>query len=328
MMVKKTFRQQGFVLVVVLCMLIMMTALMVGFNRQSNVYLRQAQELEDSKQALHCALAAFNIAKAAIKEGDDITTNETLRCLLLKENEFEIGRGKCTLTVAEESGKININLLRDINGRINKAGTGQLLRIIELLNRKNSGQARIDYDIAASIIDWTDKDDRITDLDFATGRNCGAESGYYRKLNPAYECKNAPLDNTSELGLVKSVTPQVFGLLCDYITVYGDGKININCAEKIVIESLSDKMDPALAGMIIEYRKIKAYQSVEQLRQVPGMTDRIFNQIRRLVTVRSKQPFYRITAQAGVNRQICKIAAVLKRDNKTQNVNVVWYQEL
>ena len=320
--------RRGFVVVVVLCMIICLAVLLLGFNYQSRTNLRAVDDFKKSAQALNCAKAGLNVAIAAIKDTNDIQTNKTLPNLFSEENTFDVGDGQCSITITEENGKLNVNLLKDKNGRLNRTRIDQLLRLIDLLNQERAGHSYIGYGLVPAIIDWTDNDDKVTYLPFIKHENSGAESGYYGNLETPYKCKNAPLDTTEELPLVKGITPQVFDRIRDYVTVNGDGKININCASKRVIESLSEKMDPVLAQMIIDRRKFKPFGSIVELRDVPGMTDSIYNTIRKTATVSPADQYYHVTSRGNVDRPNSTIVAILRKNMKTKNVDVILYKEL
>ena len=72
--------------------------------------------------------------------------------------------------------------------------------------------------------------------------------------------------------------PQV--ALCDYLTVFGDGKANVNTAPDAVMFSLSEEWDEALAGRIVRRRGarsaeeslgVKPFREVRELDAVEGM---------------------------------------------------------
>jgi len=320
--------RKGFVVVVVLCVVIMLTVLLLGFNHKSRANLRTIDEFRKSAEALNCARAGLNVAISAIKAAGDIYTNKKLQNLLSGENMFPVGNGDCLITVTEENGKLNVNLLKDKNGRLNRTRIDQLLRLIDLLNREHRGDSHIGYGLVPSIIDWTDSDDQVTCLPFIKHENLGAESDYYADLNPPYQSRNNSLNTTEELLLVKGVTPQVFDRIREYVTVKGDGKVNINCASKLVIESLSERMDPALAKMIVDRRKIKPFGSITELQDVPGMIDSIYYKIKETATVGPTEQYYHVTSQGNVDRMSRIVAAILRRNMKTKNIDMILYKEL
>jgi general secretion pathway protein K len=318
----------GFVLVVVLCMVIMLGILLFGFNHKSRAGLLAVDNLRMSEQALNCARAGLNIAIAAVRNNEDLHTNRKLQNLLSGEITVSLDEGNCSITVTEESGRVNINLLIDENGKINRTKIDQLLRLIDLLNRENFGDFNICYELVPSIIDWIDSDDEVTYLPFIEHENSGAESDYYRSLTPPYRCRNTSFETTEDLLLLKGVTQQVFDCLQDFITVRGDGKININWASKHVIQSLSESMDPVLAQMIIDRRKIKPFGSVMELREIPGLTDSIYQAIEKIVTVSPTKQYYRVTSEGTADGLSRTTVSILARNMETKNVDVILYKEL
>ena len=126
--------------------------------------------------------------------------------------------------------------------------------------------------ISDSILDWVQPGDNP--------RLSGAKNSYYLSLNPPYYCKEAPMDDISELLLVKGVTgaiysggtdtnstlPKKFGSssspfenanyafgLKDVFTPFSDGRININTADANVLQ-LIPGVDEATAENIIKTR--------------------------------------------------------------------------
>jgi type II secretory pathway component PulK len=124
--------------------------------------------------------------------------------------------------------------------------------------------------ISDSILDWVQPGDNP--------RLAGAKNEYYLSLNPPYYCKEAPMDDISELLLVKGVTgpiynggtdtnsatPKKFGFspfennnyafgLKDVFTPFSDGRINVNTADANVLQCLPG-MDQATAENIIKTR--------------------------------------------------------------------------
>ena len=248
--------------------------------------------------------------------------------MLSGEIPLSVGDGNCSITVTDETGKLNLNMLIDNNGKPNRAGIDQFLRLIDLLKKQYPEQTDIGYGLAPSIIDWTDSDEEVTYLSFIKNEYSGAESGFYNQLAKPYKCKNAPLDTTEELLLVKGVTPQIFGLLYDHVTVYGDGKVNINSASKSVIESLSENIDPLLAQMIVDHQKFSSLNDAAELKQIPGMTDSAYNKIKKLVTAGEQGQYYHVRSQGTVGQIDRTVTAIIKRDTDKKNVQVLVYKEL
>jgi type II secretory pathway component PulK len=167
--------------------------------------------------------------------------------------------------VVDESGKININALMQLNPDMAHN---------MLLNLPNMTEG-----IANSILDWIDADD--------DPRPGGAENDYYSGLTPPYRCKNGPLNTVEELLLVQGITPSLLlgndrnrnGILdpgeddgtgvvnrgwAAYLTVYsrelnldsdGNPKIYVNDSDLNGLYSkLQSALSSDLADFILAYR--------------------------------------------------------------------------
>jgi general secretion pathway protein K len=324
---KRLTYRSGFVIIVVLALVMLLTVLLFGLNYRSRANLRAVDYAFKRIQALNYARAGLNIAIAAIKNTENLYANKKPLNLLSKEHTFELGNGCCSITLIEESGKLNVNLLKEKNGKLNRARIDQMLRLIDSLNQQCL-DSPISYSLVPAIIDWIDSDDEVTCLPFVTHNNLGVESDYYANLTPPYHCKNEPLNAIDELLLVKAMTPKIFNLMREYLTVYGNGKTNVNCAPKPVIQSLSEKMDAVLAQMIVDRRKIKSFENIAELRHVPGMTDDIYSAISKIITVSSEEQYYSVASRGDCEGLTCHIIAILTLNPTTKSVDVILYKEL
>ncbi|MFH0986379.1 MAG: general secretion pathway protein GspK [Candidatus Omnitrophota bacterium] len=133
--------------------------------------------------------------------------------------------------LTDEEGKININT----------ASQAVLKNLFEKIAHVDPRDADA---IADSIIDWRDKDD-------VPGKD-GKENDYYQSLEQPYDCKNSPFEVKEELLLVGGITPEIFEKIKDYVTIYGDGVVNVNTASVPVLVSLG--MDETVAEKVLHFR--------------------------------------------------------------------------
>lgn len=353
---KHIAHSRGFVLITVLLIVVLLTALLLEFNYASRTHLQAADSFSTRLQALNYARAGLNIAIAAINKNPDIRTNRTLRTMLSGLSVYDIDPGRCSLKLTEENGKININMLRDRSGRLDRVRIDQLLRLIDLLNqniRKHSNCPLIGYSLAPAIIDWSDPDEQVTVLPFISRENIGAESDYYKTAPTPCKCKNQPFETLEELSLVRGMTAEILhgktfkndkpfqndgpfqndeqnstDALSDYLTVCGDGKIDINCAPALVIQSLSEHIDPALAQMVVDRRKDQPFSSIAQLRDFPGLSSVAIPAIAQMLTTDPTDRYYKITASGIVNQICATITAIIKTNSVSQNTEIILYKEL
>lgn len=320
-------RRNGFVLVLVLGLVLLLSALLFGFSKTTLIRLDTAESFLEFEQALNCAQAGLAIAMAAIRDVNDLTQDPRFAKLRTGDQTFPIGDGACTLTITGESGRLNVNRLRDKQGRLDRTRIEQFLRLIDLVNQRDTGAKRIGYGIVPAVIDWIDRDDEITRLPFVSRDNQGAESRHYATRQPTRRCKNRPVDAVEELLCVKGITPEAFEALRDFLTTTGDGRININTAPKLVIQCLSEQMDPALAQMIVQQRRTKPFDSVAELKDVPGMTDNIYLAIKNTVAANPTERHYRVITRGTVGNRTCEVQATLRRNTQGGNVDIVLYRE-
>lgn len=191
--------------------------------------------------------------------GGPLGTNEALANISLEN--VELGRGRFSIKIIDLERKLNINLADQVI----------LQRGLDVLTVDYSEQGKI----VDSILDWRDTDD-YTLLN-------GTESEYYETLDPPYYAKNGPLDDLSELLLIRYITPEMYlggastnmaipmprGPLAqqraaeefptypyglrDLFTVIGQRTININTAPPEVLR-LIPGIDETIAASVITTR--------------------------------------------------------------------------
>jgi general secretion pathway protein K len=173
--------------------------------------------------------------------------------------------------VTDASRKTNVNKLLDQNGVVNQIHRDVLRRFLSFEDFR-LGLEEIE-DLLDAITDWLDVDDEVTRF--------GAESSYYLSLDRPYTCRNGAMQSLEELLLVRGVTPELFYGTEDvpgiesFLTVSGDGKVNINTAHPLVLWSLSEEMDFEMARDMAAYRESEDNDLSDPswYRQVAGMAE-------------------------------------------------------
>ena len=320
--------RDGFVLIVVLGTILLLSTLLFGFSLTARKKLEVADSFYRTEQAWSCARAGLHIAIATIAEANDLYTDPRLSKFTTGENAFSIADGSCSIMITEENGLLNVNSLKNEEGRLNRARIDQLLRLIDLLNRRETTAERISYGIVPAMIDWIDADDDVTSLPFVEHDNLGAEDAHYQTCEPPYPCRNKPVDILDELRWIKGMTPETVSRLQDALTTMGDDKTNINAAPALVLQCLSEEMAPALVEMIVSRRTRTPFQSITELRDVPRMTDNIYQSIKDTITVEPKERWFRVVSRGDSGGRSTRIEATVRRNTRAQNVDIVVYREL
>jgi general secretion pathway protein K len=314
--------EPGIVLIVVLLIIAVIAAIVFEFCHDSRVKYQLAENSLHSYQALCCAEAGLAVAVAALEQGNSIWSDETLARILSGAAPISVGSGHCTTSVVAERGKINVNSLVTRDGKPVRQRIDQMLRLIDVLNAQRAGKNPISYSLVPALMDWIDPDDEVTVPPYVQGANAGAEEEYYRSLPKPCHCKNGPVETLSELLLIKGMTREIFYGRADAertsltgfgecLTVYGDGLMNINDASATLLQTLSERIDPTLAGSIVAHRP---YQSVGELADVPGMTREVLQTLRGQVTVQPGGEYYTVTARGAVGHCVRTVRLALRRD--------------
>ncbi len=333
----KTYRHKkdGFILITVLMIIAILTALLLRSNLTSRNNLYSANSFTQQATALNCARGGLNIAMAAINKNPEITTNITLQKMIAGESSFVIKPGKCTVTVIPENGKLNINTLRQKNGKLDRTRIDQFLRLIDLVNDRVPQSQQLSYGLAPAIIDWTDPDSEVTVLPFIKRDNRGAENNDYQNIEPKRTCKNEPFDTVDELLLLKDITAEMIypaakadmPKLTELLTVFGDGKIDINAAPAMVIEAISESITETVAKRILQQRQQRPFATIQEVKGTTGLSDDAWLKLSRTITVSPEQRYYTIIATGMIDDTEKTITGIVKRNTTNKTMDLVLIRE-
>ena len=132
----------------------------------------------------------------------------------------------------DEERKININVVDRLT----------LTRLIQQVSGLDEDKSQ---GIAEAIIDWRE---------IGRSQTTGFYSDdYYSNLEYSYEPKNGDFELIDELLLIEGIDENLFNILKDFMTVYGDGKVNINTASAEVLSVLG--LSPEVISKIFLVRR-------------------------------------------------------------------------
>ena len=344
-MIRPSEHQKALVLIVVVYIVAALSMLAFALAFRSRIAIKEVQLLAERLQQEQLAIAACAQARSILAADDqsvdyfDESWFGWHELVPAEAVDLSIGKGEGSWQVnwklVDESAKINVNL-----------ALADLLLGLECLDEAT----------VASILDWIDRDD-VPNPD-------GAENDYYCSLESAYNCKNEPIDNIEELLLIKAVTPEIYygsnldeggshltetstnpveftnedsqnnpAGLCDLLTVYGDGRININTTSNQVLDATPLLSDAAVREIISTQKSATLkFSSMDDIQNNDNFTavDKLVlgqiakfnsNHFQLLIRIRKKEsPFWceyiAIIERQGENTQVLswrhKSRAVLK----------------
>ncbi len=272
----------GSAIVLAMWTLFLLAALAMVVASRVSAQLRLAQSVE--QRTLSTLAAVSGVERAIYLACSDTNgwdgPTEPWRAELWNDGGVGVGRAAFAVVNVrlEDGGLVTNRGLCDEEARINvnKADMGLLVALFEAVGVEKT----VAQELAACVCDWRDDDD-----DPLTG---GAETGYYGSLQHAYSAHNANLDSVGELLLVKGMTRDIFEKIAPHVTVFGDGKVNLNSAGRIVVRALGLAAGGRLTVCDSLASKVVAYQGAGRAFEEP-VADRIIKDLKGFVPLTAEE---------------------------------------
>jgi len=232
--------QSGFVLLIALLIILLLSVIIFEIDFQARADLRSAVNFRDDTAAYYLALSGISLGKDVLRE-DLQNQNEpwdTATDIWATEvPPVPLGEGTVSGAIKDESAKINLNQLIGNQDNLIPWRKIQLQRLFRLLE--------VNPELTDPIIDWIDKN--------SNAESYGAENDFYQFLDPPYTAKNGPMETLEELHFIKGISPEVYEKIVPYLTIYPE-RLNINTADTIILQSLHDAISEEIAKQLIENR--------------------------------------------------------------------------
>ncbi len=235
--------EHGFALLLSLLIVVLLVVIIFEADHQIRADLRAAGNFRDDLKAEFLARSGISAGEALLKEDSKISPgHDGLEELWASPiPEYPLGDGFLSGFIVDEERKINVNTLVITNNAkliVDQTRKQQLQRLFTLLD--------VNPDLVDAIGDWLDTDD--------VPQPYGAESPTYRSRDPAYSARNGKMQTLQELHMIQGITNEIYNTISPYLTVYGEGKLNVNTADSLVLQSLDEGIDETEARRMIENR--------------------------------------------------------------------------
>jgi general secretion pathway protein K len=341
--------QRGIALIIVMLVITVLSVLAAGFAYSMKVETKLARNGQNEAEMLWLGWSGVELARYVLAQQLTIPGEQRYTALnqiwaggpggtndILADIQMEnvpLGAGRITVRIEDVERRFNVNFAnRDILERaLRSAG-------VDLLEATT---------IVAAIEDWRDPDQNP--------QIGGTESDYYLSLPKPYWAKDGPLDDLSELLLIRGVTPGLYwgdssldeeapeawrarrggffsvpdligGVgLVDLFSTSGRLQVNVNTASAAVLQLLPG-IDENLAQGIVQLRAgldgsdgtedDTPFHSVGELINVPGMMPQFVQALQRYCAVQSLTFEARVEVNIGEYRR--EFVALLLRLNARQ----------
>lgn len=341
--------ERGIALILVLISVIVLAVLATGFAWSMRVEVKLARNASSERELEWLGRSGVELARYVLGQqmlvtaepydslnqkwaggpGGLATSNSPLADIQLEN--VEIGSGRVSIKIVDQERKMNINL----------ANEPMLQQALTLTGLDAAGA----QSVAACIMDWIDPDDAT--------HVSGAEKDFYQGGSPAYLPKNGPIDDLSEMLLIKGIFPELLwgpsttnrslaafqanasdasGLqpmemalptvgLADLFVPVSSGRININTASPTALQMLPF-MDENLVQEIMRFRAgpdgAEGTEDDTPLRNVGELVNVIPNRqmvqsLMQFCDVRSRT--FEVTVEAEIGSYRRRFVALLARNN-------------
>lgn len=262
--------------------------------------------------------------------GGPMGTNDALAAVSLTD--VRLGPGTFTVKLTDCERKVNINA----------ASPPILAQALKLVGVDVTEASQV----SDSILDWIDPDDQP--------RPNGAESEYYLSLAPPYQAKNGPLDDLTELMLIRGVTPDMFhgtdlsqidvprsvtgralmvnkyngpiytNALKEIFTTTSARFVNLNTASALVLQTVLGVDGPTAQAIINRRAGVDGqdgteddtpFRGVGELASVPGINPAAIQQLAQSQTLNVRSAVFEVAVDVDIGGQKRTMVALIYRLN-------------
>ncbi len=356
MIIQHTQSKRGIAIILVLVAITVLGALAGGFAYSMKIEMRLAQNHNNEAEMEWLGRSGVELAKYVLAQqltqpggrfdslnqkwaGGQGVTNEGLAEIELEN--VQLGSGAFSVKIIDQERFFNINV----------ADEEILQRAMNMVGVDGADATAI----SDCILDWRDTDD-ATHLK-------GAESDdYYLRQQPPYYAKNGPIDDLTELMLIKGITPEMYwgpsgtnyaraasasfsttrldqsGVqtmdvgLKDLFTPISGRLININTASAAVLQ-LIPGFDANVATGIIQARAgpdgvegnddDTPFHNVGELINVPGLDKGAVSRMSKYFAVLSATFEVQVTVDMGTSQRT--YVAMVRRNNQRDVQTLYFY---
>jgi len=288
-------------------LLICMVAILVAELSYSSAIAAKVQRNESMLlQNIHAAWGGVAHARAMLlQDADEEDTFDGLNEDWAAPLDLSFGSCEVSVQIVDEASKINPNFLKPNRAKMATPEPNKLQRLAETVGFD-------DESLGQRVADWIDRD----------------EEGAYEE-----DAANAPLSTVAQLlaipGVVDPearpeglVSPSLAKVLA-HLTVWTDGRVNINTASATVLQALLPDEAAGLASSILAYREANDFEKVSDIQKVPGFSQVAFGRFAQHVNTRSN--VFRVEVTASQGTAVLRAFAIVER--KKDEAAVLFWQE-
>ena len=328
-------RQAGAALIIALLIVATVVGLAVGIAGDFQLSMARAESRWHGAQAREYLFGSESLAAYALAQDEDLDIDHLGETWATELPLFEVDGGYVEPRLIDAQGRLNINSLaqkaRQTAGaepwQRFTAAQRRFMRLLQTYDEVPVDQT-LAQEITVAVIDWLDADDQPFDFS-------GAESDYYRGLEPPYRPANQPMASISELRLVRHMPLELYNLVkYELVALPEATDINLNTASPRLMSTLNRRSDltpltlidgeSMVAGRGKEgYGKVGDFINSETAASIQGERDG-----EKIATegLTVKTSHFLLLGSTQIGRQRRYMTSLLQRDGEGK-VSVTWRRD-
>ena len=319
--------QKGMALLLVLGFIAVLSVTVISFNDRTQSAMEQAYYAQGKVQLQSMAESGIDIGLAVLRHDQEKGEVDTLIEEWSKMSDLELGgifkEGGLRVEIQDLSGRFPINRLVPLVDA-DKVSESEVYRSV-LFRLLTSGNFAVQDEIQAqtivdSLTDWLDADDVALPY--------GAENNFYLALEKHLPVRNGPVEFVNELLQVQGMTMEILHGsgekkgLAEYISIYGNSRININTAPVLLLQALAPDISEEDVKIIDEFRTSEDSASLlaepNWYRSVLGWPQYI---IINPSLIGTRSSYFKIAAAAGYKSHSLSLVADVSRDDERMAIH-------
>ena len=309
--------ERGVALLAVLLGIALMTLVVVDFAMTSGLGFVSAANQANELRAYYLARSGVNIglgmlaADARADAHSDSPTDTLNDAWAMAFPTMPLEGGNVSLSIVDETRKLNINAMIDQNGTPNLPATQRMERLFTILN--------VDAALIPGIVQW------ITPSSLGAGG--GSNADYYLGLRPPYQPRGGPMPTIADLQLVKGINEAVFNRIRPFLTVMPETQVNVNTASGQVLAALEPELmeDQKIVEQIIMARQSRPFSKVtDVVNEIPGIAA-FGTRLTQVLTTRSQ--YFTINGMGTYADARKVIAATFHREQTGIGTLTNWHED-
>ncbi len=290
-------KQQGIALLMAIMIVALVSIVSINMLTQRQLQIYRTANIYFKDQAYQFCLAVERWGLSVLiqdykQTGEYDSTKDVWN---KKLDKFAIEQATITGVIFDLQGRFNLNNLV-LNGKINPKWFASYKRLLNSL--------KLPLSLADTLLDWIDRDEQAM--------TNGAEDIYYIALDHPYRAANQPLNNVSELLLIKGYSEKIVQRLKPFVfTADEKTAVNINTSSSVVLQAVLSGISESQAVTLANSLRVLPMQKIADFKKLPSVKDIAFEED--FLSVSSN--YFAINSYVLIDKIQVNLQSIIYRDN-------------